>query len=198
MHGRQNLSDLAWQAAAWHAQRMSAPFPEQAQPLLAQVALGNRDAFRQLYELTVAHLFPVALRILKQRDKAEEALQDAYIQIWNKASEFHAERGTAGAWMSTIVRYRALDAVRRKPREINLEELPDGADPADDIGRLLSGSDLQLCMDDLNDEQRRAIALAYIEGLSHSELSERLTSPLGTVKSWIRRGLQALRECLSR
>ncbi|ORE89612.1 ECF subfamily RNA polymerase sigma-24 subunit [Oceanococcus atlanticus] len=177
---------------------MSAPFPEQAQSLLAQVALGNRDAFRQLYEMTVAHLFPVALRILRQRDKAEEALQDAYIQIWNKAGEFHAERGSAGAWMSTIVRYRALDAVRKAPREHTFDELPDAADESDAIGRLMTGSDLQVCLDDLSEEQRRTIAMAYIEGLSHSELSERLASPLGTVKSWIRRGLQALRECLSR
>ncbi len=177
---------------------MSAPFPEQAQSLLAQVALGNREAFRELYQSTVAHLFPVALRILRHRDKAEEALQDAYIQIWNKASEFRAERGSAAAWMSTIVRYRALDAVRRAPREQTFDELPETADGSDDIGRLLTGTDLQVCLDDLSDEQRRAIGLAYIEGLSHTELSEKLASPLGTVKSWIRRGLQALRECLTR
>lgn len=177
---------------------MSVPFPENAEDLLAKTALGSREAFRDLYQLTVAHLFPVALRILKQRDRAEEAVQDAYVQIWNKADQFHASRGAAGAWMSTIVRYRALDQLRRRPPEQSDNDLPETADTQDDIGRMQVGSDLQLCFEDLSAEQQQAVSLAYLEGLSHAELSQRLTTPLGTVKSWVRRGLLALRECLSR
>ena len=177
---------------------MTTPFPEQADLLLGKVALGSRESFRELYQLTVAHLFPVALRILKHREKAEEALQDAYVQIWNKANQFNTDRGSAGAWMSTIVRYRALDVVRRAPPEYNLDEMPDVQDHQDNIGRLMSSTDLSVCFEDLSGEQREAVALAYLEGLSHSELSARLDAPLGTVKSWVRRGLQALRECLSR
>lgn len=181
---------------------MSTPFPQQAEDLLAQVALGNRAAFRQLYELTAAHLLAVALRILKNRDKAEDALQEAYVQIWNKADRFQAQRGRAGAWMSTIVRYRALDMLRRTQQDISSEDLPDSvadmADPHNDIGRMLTGSDLGLCFEELSADQRRAVALAYFEGLSHPQLSERLATPLGTVKSWVRRGLSALRACLSR
>ncbi len=177
---------------------MSVPFPHQAEELLAKTAIGSRDAFRELYQLTVTHLFPVALRILKQQDKAEEAVQDAYVQIWDKANQFHASRGSAGAWMCTIVRYRALDQLRRRPPETSDEQVPELSDPRDEIGRLLQGSDLQLCFEDLSAEQQQAVSLAYLEGLSHAELSSRLAAPLGTIKSWVRRGLLALRECLSR
>ena len=173
---------------------MSTSFPTAADQLLAQVALGNRAAFRTLYDISVMHLYPVALRILKQQDRAEEAVQDAFVQIWNKASQFESNRGSAGAWMSTIVRYRALDQLRRRPPEQSVEVSAELADAMDDIGRMLDGSDLQLCFQDLSPEQQRAVAMSYLEGLSHPELSERLATPLGTVKSWVRRGLLALRE----
>ena len=169
-----------------------------SEELLAKVALGDRQAFRELYEATAPHLFPVALRILRRREWAEDALQDAYIQIWNKAKEFRPTAGSAGAWMSTIVRYRSLDQLRRKPREQQAEDYHDPADTQDMVRRLLDTTDLQVCFEDLTEEQQRAVALAYIEGLSHSELSDRLESPLGTVKSWVRRGLHALKECLTR
>lgn len=169
-----------------------------SEELLGRVALGDRSAFRQLYQQTSAHLFPVALRILRTRELAEDALQDAFIQVWNNAKEFRPGSGSAGAWMSTIVRYRALDKLRRKPREQNLDESWDPADASDPIGRLLDNTDLQVCFEELSDEQRRVVALAYIDGLSHSEMAERLETPLGTVKSWVRRGLKVLKECLSR
>lgn len=165
--------------------------------LLGQVALGDRTAFRRLYQATAAHLFPIALRILSRRDLAEEAVQEAYVQIWNKAGEFRPGSGSARAWMGSIVRYRSLDALRRRPPEVSMDyERPDeGFDP---IGRLANGTDLQLCFEELSDEQREAIGLAYVQGYSHSELSAKLNTPLGTVKSWVRRGLAALKECLSR
>ncbi len=169
-----------------------------AEDLLAKVALGDRNAFRALYEATSPHLFAVALRILRKREWAEEALQDAYVQIWNKAGTFRPTAGSAGAWMSTIVRYRALDHLRRKPREEQAEEYHDLPDTQDLVRRLIDTTDLQVCFEDLTAEQQRAVGLAYIEGLSHAELSDRLDSPLGTVKSWVRRGLQALKECLTR
>lgn len=178
---------------------MTAPQATDSTPedLLSQVALGDRNAFRRLYQATVSHLFPIALRILSKRELAEEAVQEAFVQIWNKAGEFRPASGTARAWMGSIVRYRSLDALRRRPPEVSLEydQEDRGFDP---VGRLMTGSDLQLCFEDLSDEQRAAISMAYLEGCSHGELAERLDAPLGTVKSWVRRGLLALRECLSR
>lgn len=170
--------------------------------LLRAVAAGDRAAFGRLYDLTAPHLFPIALRIVRRRDRAEEILQDAYVAIWRRATDWSPERGAARTWMSSIVRHRAIDAVRREGRLVRLDEethgeTPDEAPDAFDVAS--AGEDakrLAACLETLEPQPRQAIRLAYWRGLSHEELAAELGAPMGTVKSWIRRGLQRLKTCL--
>ena len=170
------------------------------QELLARVALGDRAAFQSLYELSSAHLFGAALRILHTRPLAEEAVQDAYVQIWQRAGSYRSDKAQANTWMSAILRYRALDLLRKHGRETSTELLSEADLPAvsSDIARSNDQQDLEACLAELQPEQRQCIALAYVDGYSHSELSAQLNTPLGTIKSWIRRGLQQLKACLNR
>lgn len=174
--------------------------------LLSATARGDQRAFRELYQASSAHLFGLLLRILKRRDWAEEALQDCYLKIWQKAETYEAGKGAPLTWLMTVARYRALDLLRMKRPEVEMpeegEEAPmlmadesvqspeDGAVESEGIGRL------EHCMQGLQDEQRQSVLLAYYEGYTHQELATRLNAPLGTVKSWVRRGLAKLRECL--
>ncbi|MFT5713088.1 MAG: RNA polymerase sigma factor (sigma-70 family) [Glaciecola sp.] len=172
--------------------------------LLKRVAAGNQPAFNKLYKLTSGQLFAIALKMLKNRDSAEEALQEAYVSIWYKADYYKEGQGTVLTWMVSIIRYRALDMLRSK--KVRKEE-----DLSDDIMSELditettetteateSGYDIKIegCMQELEQQQRQAIHLAYFNGLSHSEVVDHLDLPLGTIKSWIRRGLTSLQRCL--
>lgn len=172
---------------------------DQLEQLLARTALRDQRAFRQLYELAAPHLLGVSIRILGSRSLAEEALQDAFVQFWNNAGTFSATRAKAGTWMISIVRYRSLDLLRKSGRETPLDEVPESALPTvepDSAGDSEPG--LDRCLNELADQQRSCISLAYVEGRSHQEISQKTGTPLGTVKSWIRRGLQQLKECLER
>jgi RNA polymerase sigma-70 factor (ECF subfamily) len=167
--------------------------------LLARVAHGDRAAFRSLYDAAAPHLMGVAMTLLRRRDLADDLLQDAFLAIWQKAGQFSDQRGTPMAWMAMIVRHRAIDRMRtakRRPQETSSEEAlaqtpafaePMAASDGRDVAKALAG---------LPDSQRRAVTLAFFEGLTHEELAGRLNAPLGTVKSWIRRGLLALKESL--
>ncbi|WP_018983578.1 sigma-70 family RNA polymerase sigma factor [Salinimonas chungwhensis] len=169
---------------------------EELLPLLYDVSRGEKAAFATLYEHTSDHLFAVVLKMLRRRDLAEEALQDAYVQIWQHADSYHRGRGTVLTWMVSIARYRALDSIRYK--KARPEQSLDGEISISDAP--LRGDDqrkLHQCIEDLDHEQRQAISLAYFHGLSHEEVKNHLESPLGTVKSWIRRGLKNLMRCLS-
>ncbi|MER2491815.1 RNA polymerase sigma factor [Catenovulum sediminis] len=167
--------------------------------LLQATAESNQEAFAQLYEATSAQMYAVSLKMLKRKEWAEEAVQEAYVKIWHNASEYQTGKGTVLTWMVSIVRYRALDMLRyHKVRgESELFEgdgdslfNPDGL--AEQVPEKLAE-----CIDELDSEQRQAIHLAYFNGLSHGEVGLHLQSPLGTIKSWIRRGLQSLQRCLS-
>lgn len=167
--------------------------------LLARVALRDRKAFHELYEVSSSHLLAVALRILHSRAQAEEALQDGFVQIWQNAKGFNPAKARASTWMSAIVRYRALDAVRRHGRESSWDDLADSA--ASEIPAWHDSTPeprLQPCLQELGNNPRECVTLAFVEGYSHQELSSRLDTPLGTIKSWIRRGLNQLKECLER
>ena len=177
----------------------------QLEQLIAATAAGDQRAFRELYHATSAHLFGVLLRMLKKREWAEDALQDCYVKVWQKAETYEPSKGVPLAWLSTVARYRALDLLRVKRPEVEMpeegEEPPmlladqgqspeQGAMEGEGVGRLNN------CLKGLQEEQRSSVLLAYYEGYTHQELAARLNAPLGTVKSWVRRGLARLRECL--
>ncbi|MBL6749339.1 MAG: sigma-70 family RNA polymerase sigma factor [Nevskia sp.] len=179
--------------------------PERLTELLAAVRRGDEQAFAELYRCCSAHLYALLLRILQRRDWAEEALQDSFLKIWQKSETYEPARGAPLTWLLTIARYRALDLLRAKRPEVEMpeegEEPPlSMADPTQDplmraqetegVGRLTD------CLRGLQEEQRRSLLLAYYEGYTHQELARVLRAPLGTVKSWVRRGLSRLRDCL--
>ncbi|KQV47155.1 sigma-70 family RNA polymerase sigma factor [Massilia sp. Root335] len=175
--------------------------------LLAAVALQDRKAFRALYDATSAKLFGVALRVLRKDELAEDAVQDAFVAIWHAASGYQPHLAAPLTWMVTIVRNKALDILRRaRAGGADAQVEPDDADGLADTAagpyELAQASRdaraLADCMDTLAGRQRQAIGMAYLHDLSHSEVAGRLGLPIGTVKTWIRRGLERLRECLAK
>lgn len=169
-------------------------------------ACAARDpvALRRLYVALAPRLFGLALHIVKDRGRAEDVLHETFLQVWQQAGRFDDRRGAAAAWITAILRYRALDDLRRRGREVVRAEPTPATVPADepDAFDLLranrDAADLHRCLDGVAVPARHAIMLAYTEGLSHGEIATRMDAPPGTVKSWIRRGLRALRECLDR
>jgi len=171
--------------------------------LLAACARRDRASFTRLYELTSAKLFGVALRIVRQEGLAEEVLQDCYIRIWNRAQDYREGVAAPMTWMSSIVRNRCLDFLRRpNPEVIDVEGdlidavASDNPGPLEVLERDKDSAALARCLKELEGKQRQAILLAFYDGMSHSELARHLREPLGTVKTWVRRGLLKLRSCL--
>jgi len=169
--------------------------------LLHRCAGGDRAAFRQLYDRWGHRLYGIALRITRQAAPAADARADAFVQIWQQAHRFDPERGSTEAWLIGIVRYRALDIMRSRTREVPGYEPPEIADESPDaLARLVGtaeGAALHRCLGELEPGRRRLVVMAFVEGLSHSELARCLRVPLGTVKSGIRRTLRTLRGCLA-
>ena len=165
---------------------------------------GKEDAVRQLYEATSAQLFGVAFRIVRRRDIAEDVLHEAYVQIWQNAARFDRNKGSAWTWIASIVRYRSLDALDKLKRETPAGDADDEATvnspPAPDLAdaHRFEAHDLRRCLSRLETQPRACILLAYVDGYSQTEIATRVDAPLGTVKSWIRRGLIALKRCLER
>jgi RNA polymerase sigma-70 factor, ECF subfamily len=174
---------------------------DEAAVLLHRCAGGNRAALRLLYDRWASRLYGIALRITRQPAMAADALHDAFLQIWQQSHRFDPDRGGPEAWMVGMVRYRALDIVRRQARESPGYEPEEREDESPDaLARLVStteGAALHRCLKELEEERRRLVVMAFVDGLSHSELAVRLGLPLGTVKSWIRRSLLQLRGCLA-
>jgi len=171
--------------------------------LLAACARRERAAFERLYRDTSAKLFGVALRILRREDLAEEALQDAYLRIWDHAQDYRAGLAAPMTWMTSIVRNRCLDQLRRPRFELPdvdgaIAEGTDSGAPGALAGleRDADARAVKRCLETLEAKQRQAIALAFYDGLSHSELAAHLREPLGTVKTWVLRGLLRLKSCL--
>jgi RNA polymerase sigma-70 factor (ECF subfamily) len=182
-----------------------APEADELARLLERASLGDRAAFAALYRATSAKLFAVSLRIVRERQLAEEVLQDSYIAIWNHAAEYARAKSAPGTWMAAIVRNRSLDLLRRGSREVeDVDEklagllVDESAAPAADLERRAGEHAVRECLGELEPDQRQSIALAFFHGLSHSELAGHLRRPLGTVKTHIRRGLARLRDCLER
>ena len=178
-----------------------APPAQALEDLLARTALGDRAAFGGLYQATAPKLFGVALRILRREDWAEEVLQESYVSVWRHAPEYQASRAAPMTWMTSIVRNRCLDWLRRpNPQPLDDEFLEglesENPSPLDELERGRDTAALARCLRGLDAKQRQAIALAFFDGLSHAELAQHLREPLGTVKTWVRRGLARLRSCL--
>jgi RNA polymerase sigma-70 factor (ECF subfamily) len=174
--------------------------------LLARTALSDQAAFAELYRLAAPHLYGVALRILREPALAEDLLQEAFVNVWHHAGSYNAAKAKPQTWLTSIVRNRCLDQLRRRePDTVTLtrdEDEPEmeleGMGPTPEE-LLLSGADansVRSCIEGLEGGQRQAIALAFVQGLSHAELAQHLRQPLGTVKSWVRRGLERLKKCL--
>jgi RNA polymerase sigma-70 factor (ECF subfamily) len=187
------------------ASRPPDPLAERLAGLLGRCALKDQRALADLYALTSAKLFGVALRILRRQDWAEEVLQECYVNIWNHAADYAAARSAPLTWMTSIVRNRCLDWLRRPAQESTGEEYEIAVetwqdDAAGPMERLIAEGEagaLARCLGELEARQRQSIVLAFFHGLSHSELSTHMREPLGTVKTWVRRGLERLKACLS-
>lgn len=176
--------------------------------LLARTALGDQRAFAEIYRQTGAHLYAVAVRIVRNGSLAEEILQEAFVSVWHHAGAYEAAKSQPITWLVSIVRNRCLDLLRK--REVDTVTLSGASDedaasfdiPSEGptpVDLLLAGADaraVRTCVDGLDPGPRQAIALAFFQGLSHGELAAHLREPLGTVKSWVRRGLEKLRHCL--
>ncbi len=184
------------------------PDPALLEGLLARVVLRDREAFRQLYEACSPQLFGIALRLLRRRDLAEDMLQDAFTRIWHRADSYRPEAGQPMTWLTSVVRNRALDVLRtetlRRTEPLDEDDEAPAALPDESPGPLAlleqAADALQMrgCLEAIDGPQRQCLALAYYHGLSHSELAEHLGSPIGSVKVWLRRGIDRLRRCMER
>jgi len=182
---------------------VSGPDPALLQDLLAASARRDRAAFSRLYQATSAKLYGVALRILRREDWAEEVLQECYVSIWTHAPDYRPGLAAPMTWMTSIVRNRCLDWLRRPRLELADEDgaLTEAAEsdapgPLAELERMKDAAALNRCLGELEGRQRQAIALAFYDGLSHAELAGHMREPLGTVKTWVRRGLLKLKSCL--
>ena len=182
---------------------------------LSRAALGDRAAFKRLYEQTSGHLFAVLLRIQRDRTIAEDLLQEVYVNAWRAAGSFDASQAQPLTWLTHIARNKAIDSLRRAQAQPRLESVhadddenerpdldqrmaDDGPGPAELLERASDARQLTHCMESLSAQQRQSVALAFFDGLSHAEVAEQLRQPLGTVKSWVRRALLSLKTCLER
>lgn len=170
---------------------------------LTRTGAGDRAAFRSLYDSTKGQLFGVVVRIVGQRDRAEEVLQETYIRVWHNAGRFDPDRGAPMAWLVTIARNCALSWRRANREDFSLEDTAPNTLEMAIGGAGITSPDaadrraLHHCLQELEGEQKDCILLAFIEGYTHDELARRMERPLGTVKSWIRRGLKRLKDCLT-
>lgn len=174
-----------------------------AEALLAQVALSNRTAFETLYRDTSSRLFGICLRILNERAEAEEVLQEVYTSVWRKAGQFDVTRASAMVWLSMMARNKAIDRLRAMPARNarSALELADqiadpGASPAQQTETVTDRARLEDCLKQLEPKRHSLIRAAFFDGSTYEELAARIEAPLGSVKSWIRRGLMQLRTCL--
>lgn len=170
--------------------------------LIARCALRDRNAFQQLYARTSAKLFGVTLRILKDRGDAEEALQEAYIKIWQRADNYRPGPYSPISWLVAVARNQALDRLRsRRPAGAGVEDALEVADPGPDPEDVAASRSerarIDSCLDTLEADRAEAVRGAYLDGLQYDELAARHGVPLNTMRTWLRRSLIKLRECLS-
>ncbi len=179
---------------------MSSPLRDSNAVLLGRTAAGDRQAFRALYETTGPRLFAITLRMVKARDIAEDVLQEAFVKIWERSWQYDPAKGEALAWLATVTRHCALDRLRKQPRSHVAFDEAIVAEVDAQLGQLTEtmgeAGDLRRCLAALREDFRKAVVLAYVNGFTHEELAEQLGKPMGTVKSWVRRGLEQLKGCM--
>jgi RNA polymerase sigma-70 factor (ECF subfamily) len=182
----------------------AATTPDVLNDLMTRVASGDRAALRQLYDATSAKLFAVCLRILADREESEDVVQEVYVTIWRRADRFDAGRAGVMTWISTIARNRAIDRLRARgplayADPIDDLEISDGQVSAEAL-MVAAGEEgrVHKCLAELDERTARVIRTAFFEGVTYETLAHRMETPLGTVKSWIRRGLARLKGCLER
>ncbi len=172
--------------------------------LLERVAARDKAAFAALYKLTSAKLYGIVLRISRRRDLADEVLQEVYVRLWDRADRFDPAKASPIAWMAAVARNSALDEVRKKQiveAGVPIEEASHVADPARPALELLELADdgrrLADCLGRLESSRRDMVRLAYLDGWSREELSQRYGAPVATIKTWLHRSLKQLKDCLS-
>lgn len=168
----------------------------QLKAALARCAAGDRAALQMIYAGEAPRMIGVARRILLRQDLAEEAVHDAFMRIWRSAAGFDPHRGSARGWLYAIVRNRALSIHRNENRYDASDESALDIDCEATMTRLPETSALRRCLERIDRPRRDVVVLAYAHGMSHGELAGRMKVPLGTVKSWVRRSLVALQECM--
>ncbi|WP_421695686.1 sigma-70 family RNA polymerase sigma factor [Aestuariivirga sp.] len=171
--------------------------------LISHIGIGDRKAFRKLYELTSPKLFAVCMRVLREQSEAEDALQEVYVKIWHNALRFSAGEYSPISWLAAIARNHAIDRARsRKPQAIELDDSAGVADELPDPEHALlaksEGKRIERCLEELQQQRAEAIRAAYVEGYSYQELASRYGIPLNTIRTWLRRSLLSLKECLQR
>lgn len=171
--------------------------------LLSQVGQGNRQSFAAFYQATSGKMFGICLQLLRRRDLAEEVVQEVYAKIWQKAANFDATRASPITWAATIARNRCLDELRKKT-PVSLDELQETQEfAADEINPLASMENsqdlaaLMRCLNQLEEEKKQMILLAYYRGTSREALAQKYNKPVATIKTWLHRGLGQLRTCLT-
>ncbi|MFS8111379.1 sigma-70 family RNA polymerase sigma factor [Rhizobium jaguaris] len=176
---------------------------EEIEALIGRVAMRDQKAFGALYKKTSPKLYAVCLRILGNKTDAEEILQEVYVKIWQRAERFIASEGPAMPWLTTIARNQSIDAIRaRKPVADEIDTAYDLADtePGPEEQAMVKGEGRRIdrCMEELEADRAQAVRSAYVEGLSYQELAEQYAVPLNTMRTWLRRSLIRLRECMDR
>lgn len=169
---------------------------------LRDCATGDRSALKRIYDREAPRMIGVAQRLLRRRALAEEAVQDAFVLIWRHAARFDPERGSGSTWIYSILRNRAL-SILRSERQTEISDTPiaedavtEEDDPETVVSKLSDAQALRACLETLPVQRRGLVLLAFVQGLTHGEIAGRLGLPLGTVKTWIRRALLSLKECL--
>lgn len=171
--------------------------------LIAQVALANQVAFSQLYDATSGKLFAVCLRVLNERAAAEDAMQDVYVKVWNNADRYQITGHSPMTWLITIARNTAIDRLRSRKTDRDIADYSEriaapGLSPEQSAVASSESKQIIRCLDELDTDRRSAITGAYLQGKSYKELSGQFEVPLNTMRTWLRRGLATLRECMSR
>lgn len=168
--------------------------------LVARIRAGDQQAMSELYDRYAKVVYAVALRVLQDAAAAEDVLQDVFLQLWRNPDAFDASRGSLAAWLSVISRHRSIDRLRKRRPETDIEDcvIASGPDLRDETERTLVIEKVRVVMAEMNPDQRKVLELAFFQGLTHTEIAEKIGEPLGTVKTRIRSGLQQLRAKFAR